>query len=74
MSIKIDNILKRFEVKGKVIVKMDLACGYNQITLTRGVNGNIIVGTIPGGKLVSAAMADVRAVLEANALYINSWS
>lgn len=74
MSIKVDNIIKHYEAKRRVIVKMDKASGYSSITITKGSRHTNIVGTIPGGKLVNATMADVRAMLETNSIYINSWS
>lgn len=74
MSIKIENILKHYAVKGKVIVKLDRAAGYHQITINKSRSGNNVVGTIPGARLVNATMVDVRAMLETNSIYINSWS
>ena len=74
MSIKIDNILKHYEEHRRVIIKMDRASGLRQVTITKGARHTNIIGSEPGGKLVNATMADVRAMLETNSIFIDSWS
>ena len=74
MSIKSENIIKHYSDKGRVVIKMDRASGYASITITKGWRGNNIVGTVPGGKLVNATISEVRAMLDANSIYIISWS
>lgn len=74
MNSKANSIIKHYEAKGKVTIKLDRASGFNVITVTKGSRGNNIVGTVPGGKLVNASMPDIRAMLVENSIYINAWS
>lgn len=74
MSIKVENIIKHLNVKGSVVIKMDKSSGFVSMTVTKARNGNNVIGSTPGSRLVNATDADVRATLEANSIYINSWS
>ncbi|AWY08676.1 hypothetical protein [Escherichia phage Eco_BIFF] len=74
MSIKVENIIKHLNAKGRVVIKMDKSSGFISMTLTKAQNGNNVIGSTPGTRLVNATDADVRATLEANSIYINSWS
>ena len=74
MSIKAENIIKHLNAKGRVVIKMDKPSGFVSMTVTKVRNGNNVIGSTPGSRLVNATDADVRATLEANSIYINSWS
>lgn len=74
MSIKIENIIKHLNAKGRVVIRMDKSSGFISMTVTKARNGNNVIGITPGSRLVNATDADVRATLEANSIYINSWS
>ncbi|WVX87275.1 hypothetical protein JFSRJRGV_CDS_0014 [Shigella phage phiL] len=74
MSIKVENIIKNLNSKGRVVIKMDKSSGFVSMTVTKARNGNNVIGSTPGSRLVNATDADVRATLEANSIYINSWS
>lgn len=74
MSIKVENIIKHLESKGRVVIKMDKSSSFISMTVTKTRNGNNVIGITPGSRLLNATGADVRATLEANLIYINSWS
>lgn len=74
MSIKVESIIKHLNAKGRVVIKMDKSSGFISMTVTKARNGNNVIGRTPGSSLVNATDADVRATLEANSIYINSWS
>ncbi|UKS89201.1 hypothetical protein [Escherichia phage CLB_P3] len=74
MSIKVENIIKHLNAKGRVVIKMDKSSGFISMTVTKSRNGNNVIGSTPGSRLVNATDADVRATLESNSIYINSWS
>lgn len=74
MSIKVENIIKHLNSKGRVVIKMDKSSGFVSVTVTKARNGNNVIGSTPGSRLVNATDAYVRATLEANSIYINSWS
>ena len=74
MSIKVENIIKHLNAKGRVVIKMGKSSGFISMTVTKTRNGNSVIGSVPGSRLISATDADVRAKLDANSIYINSWS
>lgn len=74
MSIKVENIINHLNAKGRVVIKMDNSSGFISMTVTKTRNGNNVIGRTPGSRLVNATDADVRATLESNSIYINSWS
>lgn len=74
MSIKVENIIKHLNAKGRVVIKMDKPSGFISMTVTKTRNGNNVIGSTTGSRLVNATDADVRDTLEANSTYINSWS
>lgn len=73
MSIKVENIIKHLNAKGRVVIKMDKSSGFISMTVTKTRNGNSVIGIVPGSQLINATDADVRATLEDNSIYINSW-
>lgn len=74
MSIKVDNVIKHLDSKGRVVVKLDKASGFISMTITKTRVGNNVIGSTPGSRLTNATDADVRATLEANSIYIDAWS
>lgn len=74
MSIKVESIIKHLNAKGRVVIKMDKSSGFISMTVTKARNGNNVIGSTPGSRLVNATDADVLATLEADSIYINSWS
>lgn len=72
MKAKTALILAHLDKNGKVTVKMDRASGFSVVTITKRAGGYVI-GTIPGGKLTRANVADLKAMLIANSIYIISW-
>ena len=72
MKAKTTLILAHLEKNGKVTVKMDRATGFSVVTITKRAGG-YVVGTIPGDKLTRANIADLKAMLIANSIYIINW-
>ncbi|QVW27774.1 hypothetical protein [Hafnia phage Pocis76] len=72
MNIKAENIIKHVERNGRVILKMDAASGIYQMVITKRTN-DYVVGEHPNGILRRATLADVRAILTANSVYIESY-
>lgn len=73
MNIKVNNVLAHLEKKGNVVIKMDRASGVSQMTISRRQKGNYVVGIHPGSKLALVNLADLKAELVANSIYIESW-
>lgn len=73
MSVKIDNVIAHYNAHGRVVVKLDRSSGFSSITVTKRNGGGNIVGTVPGGKLISYTDSEVRNLLEANRIYVISW-
>ncbi|ATN94153.1 hypothetical protein HOS16_gp75 [Shigella phage vB_SflS-ISF001] len=74
MSIKVEIIIKLLNALGRVVIKLDKSSGFISMTVTKTRNGNNLIGTTPGSRLINATDADARATLEANTIHINSWS
>lgn len=74
MSIKVDNVIKHLEKTGSVKIKLDRASGLSQMTVNKRQKGNYVVGVHPGSRLAMMNLADLRAELIANSIYIESWS
>ena len=72
MKAKTALILAHLDKNGKVTVKMDRASGFSVVTITKRARG-YVVGTIPGDKLTRANVADLKAMLIANSIYIINW-
>lgn len=72
MNTKTALILAHLGAHGKVTVKLDRASGLSTMTITKR-KGGFVVGTIPGGRLTSANLADIKATLIANSIYVESW-
>lgn len=73
MNIKVNNVLNHLEKKGSVTIKMDRASGIHQMTISRRPKGDYVVGVHPGSKLAMINLADLKAELIANSIYIESW-
>lgn len=72
MNAKTNLILAHLENNGKVTIKLDRASGISTMTITKRKSG-FVVGTIPGDKLTAANLADIKATLIANSIYVESW-
>ena len=48
---KTDSILAVLNAHGRVVLRMNRASCFTQITITKS-NGRYIIGTVPGGRLV----------------------
>ena len=72
MKAKTALILAHLDANGKVTVKLDRASGLSTLTITKR-KGGYVVGTIPGDRLTSANLADIKATLIANSIYVESW-
>lgn len=72
MSVKINNVMRHLEAHGKVILKMDKASGFYQLTISKRAD-HYVVGFQPGGKIAKANAADLKAMLIENSIYIESW-
>lgn len=72
MSIKATNIIKHVDRHGRAILKMDAASGVYQMVITKRAN-DYVVGEHPNGTLRRATLADVRAILTTNSIYIESY-
>lgn len=45
MSIKVDNVIKHLDLKGRVVVKLDRASGLISMTITKTPTGNNVIGS-----------------------------
>ena len=73
MNIKVNNVLAHLAKNGNVTIKMDRASGVTQLTVSRRQKGDYVVGSHPGSKLAMVNLADLKAELIANSIYIESW-
>ncbi|WCR32889.1 hypothetical protein KPP2020_069 [Klebsiella phage KPP2020] len=69
---KTDSILSVLNAHGRVVLRMNRASGFTQITITKS-KGRYIVGTVPGASLVPSSLAGVTLALESNSMFIESW-
>lgn len=69
---KTDSILAVLHANGRVVLRMNRASGFTQITITKS-NGRYIVGAVPGGRLVPSSLAGVTLTLESNSMFIEGW-
>ncbi|UMW87940.1 polyribonucleotide nucleotidyltransferase [Klebsiella phage vB_KpnS-MUC-5.2] len=69
---KTDSILSVLNAHGRVVLRMNRASGFTQITITKS-KGRYIVGTVPGASLVPSSLAGVTLTLESNSMFIESW-
>ena len=69
---KTDSILSVLHAHGRVVLRMNRASGFTQITITKS-KGRYIVGTVPGGRLIPSSLAGVTLTLESNSMFIEGW-
>lgn len=69
---KTDSILAVLNAHGRVVLRMNRASGFAQITITKS-KGRYIIGTVPGGRLVQSSLAGVTLTLESNRMFIEAW-
>lgn len=70
--LKTDSILAVLNAHGYVVLRMNRASGFTQITITKS-KGRYIIGTVPGGHLIPSSMAGVTLMLESNSMFIEGW-
>lgn len=71
---KTDSILAVLNAHGRVVLRMNRASGFTQITITRSKSKvRYIIGTVPGGRLVQSSLAGVTLTLELNRMFIEAW-
>lgn len=70
--LKTDSILAVLNAHGYVVLRMNRASGFTQITITKS-KGRYIVGTVPGGRLIPSSLAGVTLTLESNSMFIEGW-
>lgn len=69
---KTDSILAVLNAHGRVVLRMNRASSFTQITITKS-KGRYIIGTVPGGRLVQPSLAGVTLTLESNSMFIEAW-
>ena len=67
---KTDSILAVLNAHGRVVLRMNRASGFTQITKSKC---RYIIGTVPGGRLVQSSLAGVTLTLESNRMFIEAW-
>ncbi|HBY4082472.1 TPA: hypothetical protein MIT71_22265 [Klebsiella pneumoniae] len=70
---KTDSILAVLNAHGRVVLRMNRASGFTQITITKAVNGGYVVGTVPGGVLKRAQIDSVTATINLYCMFIEKW-
>lgn len=73
MKLKTESIMNIVKAHGKVVLKMDRASGFHQLTITR-VKTGYAVGEHPGGKIRRFTEADVYALIDDISMFIEKWS
>lgn len=69
---KTDSILAVLNAHGRVVLRMNRASCFTQVTITKS-KGRYIIGTVPGGRLVQSSLAGVTLTLESNSMFIEGW-
>lgn len=69
---KTDSILAVLHAHGRVVLRMNRASGFTQITITKS-KGRYIVGTVSGSSLIPSSLAGVTLTLESNSMFIEGW-
>lgn len=69
---KTDSILAALNAHGRVVLRMNRASGFTQITITKSKN-DYIIGTVPGSRLVPSSLAGVTITLKWNSMFIEAW-
>lgn len=72
MKLKTESIMNIVKTHGKVVLKMDRASGFFQLTITR-VKSGYAVGEHPGGKIRRMTESDAYALVDDLAFLIEKW-
>lgn len=72
MKLKTESIMNIVKHNGKVVLKMDRASGFFQLTITR-VKYGYAVGEHPSGKIRRFTEADVYALVDDLSMFIEKW-
>lgn len=73
MKLKTESIMNILKTHGRVVLKMDRASGFHQLTISK-VKGGYAVGEHPGGKIRRITEADAYALVDDLAFMINKWA
>lgn len=73
MKLKTESIMNVIKSQGKVVLKMDRASGFFQLTITR-VKSGYAVGEHPGGKIRRFTESDAYALIDDLSMFIEKWS
>lgn len=73
MKLKTESIMNILKTHGKIVLKMDRASGFHQLTITK-VKGGYAVGEHPGGKIRRITEADAYALVDDLAFLIEKWA
>lgn len=73
MKLKTESIMNIVKAHGKVVLKMDRASGFHQLTITR-VKTGYAVGEHPGGKIRRMTESDAYSLVDDLSFLIEKWS
>lgn len=73
MKLKTESIMNIVKAHGKVVLKMDRASGFHQLTINR-VKTGYAVGEHPGGKIRRMTESDAYALVDDLSFLIEKWS
>lgn len=73
MKLKTESIMNILKTHGKIVLKMDRASGFHQLTITK-VKGGYAVGEHPGGRIRRITEADAYALVDDLAFLIEKWA
>lgn len=74
MSIKVENIMTHLKKHRRVTLNMARESGANKVVVSMASNGCCMQSSNFNSNLVNATLSDVRAFLQHNRMFINSWS
>ena len=68
---KTDSILAVLNAHGRVVLRMNRASGFTQITITKS-KGRYIIGAVPGSRLIQSDLDGVTLTLESKRMFIGA--
>ena len=72
MKLKTESIINIVKRNGKVVLKMDRASGFHQLTITK-IKTGYAVGEHPGGKIRRMTESDAYAMIGDLSFLIEKW-
>lgn len=73
MKLKTESIMNIVKSNGKVVLKMDRASGFHQLTISK-VKSGYAVGEHPGGRIRLFTESDVYAMVDDLSFLILKWA